>query len=71
MFTEGVLGKIISDKVVIISGNRITVDGKEISKEESDRLKEDSGRKLLHAFMVRRSYRIREKEDAKVKNSAS
>ncbi len=57
MDTHGGLGKIISGKIVVIRRERITVDGIEISKEESDRLKEDSRRKLLAAFNLRRMSR--------------
>lgn len=60
MDTHGGLGKTISGKIVVISRDRITIDGKEISKEESDRLKQDSGRKLLTAFNLRRVSRTRE-----------
>lgn len=53
MFTQGGLGKSVSGKIVVFSRDRITINGKEISKEEADRIKEDSGRKLLTALAVR------------------
>lgn len=68
MFTQSGVGKQISGKIVVFSKDKITVDGKEISTEEADKLKEDSRQKLLAALAARQAYRAQEEKYKKYRD---
>ena len=66
---QGGLGKALHGSIIVFTRGTITVNGIEISKEEQQRLKEDSARKLLAVFTARQKERERLLERKSVEES--